>query len=147
MSPHSLWGVGSQLNYQAPRVNDQTRGGYRSQDGQLRDFPGDPVAKTLCCNAGSPGSISGQGTRLHMPQIKKNLHVTVCHMLLYATTKTQHSQINKYLKSWALQKGLFVNPKSRLIGYLSISMSMSIPTSIFICAWREAGCFILSLCW
>jgi len=31
-----------------------------------RDFPGGPVAKTLCSNAGGPGSIPGQGTRSHM---------------------------------------------------------------------------------
>ena len=35
-----------------------------------RDFPGGPVAKTLCSNAGGPGSIPGQGTRSHMLQIR-----------------------------------------------------------------------------
>ena len=38
-------------------------------------------------NAGGPGSIPGQGTRSHMPQLK----------ITYATTKTRHSQINKYI--------------------------------------------------
>ena len=37
-------------------------------------------------NAGDLGLIPGQGTRSHMPQLK----------ILHATTKTQHSQINKY---------------------------------------------------
>ena len=36
-------------------------------------------------NAEGPGSIPGQGTRFHIPQLK----------ILHATTKTQHSQINK----------------------------------------------------
>ena len=37
--------------------------------------------------AGDPGSIPDQGTRSHMPQRLK---------ILYAATKTQSSQINKY---------------------------------------------------
>ena len=41
----------------------------------LRDSP----------NAGSSGSIPGQGTRSHMPQLK----------ILHAATKIQHSHINK----------------------------------------------------
>ena len=39
-------------------------------------------------NAGGLGSIPGQGTRSHMPQLK----------ILRATTKTQHSQKNKKKK-------------------------------------------------
>ena len=40
----------------------------------------------LCTpSAGGPGSIPGQGTRAHMLQLK----------ILDATTKTQHSQMNK----------------------------------------------------
>ena len=38
-------------------------------------------------NAGSPGSIPGQGTRSRMPQLK----------ILHAPTKTRCSQINKYI--------------------------------------------------
>ena len=30
------------------------------------DFPGGPVVKTLCFDAGGPGSITGQGTRTQM---------------------------------------------------------------------------------
>ena len=37
-----------------------------------RDFPGGPVAKTPSSNAGGPGSIPDQGTRLHMPQLRWN---------------------------------------------------------------------------
>ena len=39
-------------------------------------------------NTGGPGSIPGQGTRSHMPQLN-----TLC-----TTTKTQRSWLNKYLK-------------------------------------------------
>ena len=34
------------------------------------DFPGGPVAKTLCSNAGGLGLIPGQGTRSHMPLLR-----------------------------------------------------------------------------
>ena len=44
----------------------------------------------LCVpKAGGPGSIPGLGTRYHMAQLR------VC--MLLAATKTQHSQINKFL--------------------------------------------------
>ena len=46
------------------------------------------MAKTLHSNAGGSGSIPGQGTKSHMPQLK-----TLC-----AATKTQCSQINKIFK-------------------------------------------------
>ena len=75
-----------------------------------RDFPGCPVAKTshFQCKGwggvvvGWLGSISGQGTRSHMPQLKI-LHVVTkksCipqwrSKILHATTKTRHSQRNK----------------------------------------------------
>ena len=51
-------------------------------------------------NAGGLGSIPGQGTRSHVPQLKT----------LHATTKTQHSQINKsiyILKSGELKSSPF----------------------------------------
>ena len=48
----------------------------------------------LCTpNAGGPGSVPGQGTRSHMPQLKI-LHAAT--KIPHATTKTRHSQINKY---------------------------------------------------
>ena len=50
------------------------------------DSPGGPVAKILCSQCRGPGSIPGQGTRSHVPQLK----------ILHATTKTWHSQINKF---------------------------------------------------
>ena len=37
---------------------------------KIRDFPGGTVTKLCAPNAGSPASISGQGTRSHMPQLK-----------------------------------------------------------------------------
>ena len=43
-------------------------------------------------NAGGPGSIPGQGTRSHMLQLKTP-HTAA--KIPCATTKTQHSQINK----------------------------------------------------
>ena len=33
------------------------------------DFPRGPVAKTLASNARGPGSVPGQGTRPHTPQL------------------------------------------------------------------------------
>ena len=40
-----------------------------------RDFPGGPVAKTLCSQyrVSDPGSIPGQGTRFHMPQLRVHM--------------------------------------------------------------------------
>ena len=59
-----------------------------------RDSPGDPVAKTPRCSQcrGGPGSIPGQGTGSHMPELRA--HVPQL-KILHATTKTQCSQINK----------------------------------------------------
>ena len=37
---------------------------------QLGDFPGGPVAKTLLPMQGGLGSVSDQGTRSHMPQLR-----------------------------------------------------------------------------
>ena len=51
-------------------------------------FPGDPVAENLHSQCRGLCSITGQGTRFHMPQLK----------IPYATTKTQCCQINQYLK-------------------------------------------------
>ena len=34
------------------------------------DFPGGPVVKNMPSEAGDVGSIPGQGTRSHMPQLK-----------------------------------------------------------------------------
>ena len=34
------------------------------------DFPGGPVAKTLCSQRRGPSSTPGQGPRLHMPQLE-----------------------------------------------------------------------------
>ena len=51
--------------------------GWSSQKPFLKasrlDFPGGPVAKTLCPDAENPGWIPGQGTRSHMPQKKAHL--------------------------------------------------------------------------
>ena len=58
----------------------------------------------LCAaSTGGPGSIPGQGTRSHMPQLKiphaatKNLHV-ITKECLNAPTKIRHSQIKKKFK-------------------------------------------------
>ena len=45
-------------------------------------------------NAGGPGSIPGQGTRAHTLPLR--VHVPQLETL-YAATKTQHSQVNKYV--------------------------------------------------
>ena len=60
----------------------------------MRFFKSDPLAtslvvqwlRLLTSSAGGPGSIPGGGTRSYMQQLKDTAH---------ATTKTQHSQINK----------------------------------------------------
>ena len=49
-----------------------------------RVFLGDQWLRLHAPNAGGPGSIPGQGTRSHMPQLK----------IPCAATGTQHSQIN-----------------------------------------------------
>ena len=46
------------------------------------------MAKRPAPSAGGPGSITGQRTKSHMPQLK----------ILGASTKTQNSQINKLKK-------------------------------------------------
>ena len=53
------------------------------------DFPGDPMAKTLHSQYKGPRFDPGQGTTAHVLQLK----------ILHTATKTQHSQINKYLKN------------------------------------------------
>jgi len=65
------------------------------------DFPGGPVAG-CAPNAGALGLITSQGTRSHM--LQSRVHATAKRSLmprrrwkvLSTTTKTQHSQINKY---------------------------------------------------
>ena len=52
-----------------------------------RDFSGGPMAKLHVPSAVGPGSIFGQGTRTHMPQLK----------IPCAAAKTQCSQINIYI--------------------------------------------------
>ena len=66
--------------------------------------------------AGSPGSIPGQGTRSHMLQLR--VHKLEWD-ILSATFKTQHSQINKYLKNKNKQCACSV-PKA----YLTLHNSM-----------------------
>ena len=56
-------------------------------------------------NAGGLGSITGQGTRSHAPQLK----------IPHATTETQRSQINKYKKKKKLKY-----PVNQQIPFLSI---------------------------
>ena len=51
-----------------------------------RDFPGGPVIKLHAPDTGGLGSIPGQGTRCHMPQLR------------VPTTKILHGQINKLRK-------------------------------------------------
>ena len=61
----------------------------------LGDFPGGSVAKTLCFQCRGLGSSPGEGSRYHMPKL------WVCmpqQKIRGASTQTQCSQINKYLK-------------------------------------------------
>ena len=48
--------------------SDSKSKGNKSKNRQVGDFPGSPVAMTP--NAGAPGSIPGQGTRDHIPQLR-----------------------------------------------------------------------------
>ena len=60
--------------------------GFKSKSSQ--DFLVVPWLRLCTPSARSPGSITGQGTRPHMPQLK----------IPVASTKVKkHSQINKYL--------------------------------------------------
>ena len=54
------------------------------------DLPGDSVANKLHSQCRGPGSILGRETRSYIQQLK----------MAHATPKTQHSQINKYLKKY-----------------------------------------------
>ena len=60
---------------------------------RLEDFSDGPVTETPWCWCRGPGSISGQGTRSRMPQLK----------ILCATTKTWWSQIGARDKELACQ--------------------------------------------
>ena len=63
------------------------------------DFPGGPVIKNVMYfSAGGPGSITVQGTRSHIPQLK----------ILNPAAKTQHSQINKYSKINKIKVKIFL---------------------------------------
>ena len=58
----------------------------------LRDFPGGPVVKNLLSNV---GSIAGQGTKLHILQLKESLHTA---------NKIRHSHKKKkerYIQNYA----------------------------------------------
>ena len=58
----------------------------------MRDFPGGPIAKTPNSQCRGSGSIPGQATRLHMPQLKI-LNAAMKMEDFSATTKAWHSQI------------------------------------------------------
>ena len=51
------------------------------------------MAKTWHSQYRGLGSIPGQGTRSHMPELRVQMPKL---KILYATTKTMHSPINKY---------------------------------------------------
>ena len=50
-------------------IHDTTRMALKIN--MLKDFHGGTVAKTLHSQCRGPGSILGQGTRSHMPQLKR----------------------------------------------------------------------------
>ena len=61
----------------------------------MKELPtGGPVAKTCTPNAEGLGSLPGQGTRSHTPQVK----------ILHATTKTRCSQTNKQIDIFKRKK-------------------------------------------
>ena len=55
---------------------------------EVRDFPGGPVAKTLCSQSMGPGFNPWSGNLMSYAATKSS----------HAATKTQCSQINKFLK-------------------------------------------------
>ena len=63
------------------------------------DFPGGPVAKTLCSQLGDPGSIPGQGTRSHMPQLRVCLLQLKPHMLQLRPGTTKKKKKSKCMKT------------------------------------------------
>ena len=70
-------------------------------------------------NAGSPGSIPGQGSRSHMPQPRvRRPHLKIPPV----TNKTRHCQINKYTQKF--KKGLSSSP------FPSDSASKSCPITV-----------------
>ena len=43
---------------------------YNTQEAMDRDFPGGPVAETICSQCRGPGFDPWSGTRSHMPQLR-----------------------------------------------------------------------------
>ena len=72
-------------------------------------FPGGPVAETSAPNAGGCGSIPGQGTRSHIPQLE----------ISCATTKGGWSQINKILKKRKKMSMVLSSVISHCLSYLT----------------------------
>ena len=86
----------------------------RKKDLLAWDFPGGPLVKTLSSQCRGQGSVPGEGTRSHMPQLK----------ISCATTKTQHSQINIFLKKE--KKCMLCAHSHRLISMLLPQASLSL---------------------
>ena len=74
-----------------------------SQARRWKDFPGRPVAKACTPQSGSLGSISGRGTRFHIPQLK----------IPHATTTTWCSQIKNKIKKFLKRKEMDGNSAER----------------------------------
>ena len=49
----------------------------KKEEGEGRDFPGSPVAKTSLSNAEGPGLIPGGGAKIYMPPGQKTKTETV----------------------------------------------------------------------
>ena len=123
-----------------------------------RDFSGGPVAKTPCSQGRGPGcSISGQGTRSYMPQLRVymlNLKI------LHATVKVEDpacfnydsEQPDKYINIRKKRKKVFFLKKdscncikpTRCVSITCLVMSDSLrphglqPAS-FLCPWNSPG--------
>lgn len=65
---------------------------YTSKN-KLGDFPGSPVTENLRSQRRGPGSVPGQGTRSHLPQIRVGRPQL---KILNAKTKTPTRQISQY---------------------------------------------------
>ena len=77
--------------------------------------------------AGGTGSIFGQGTRSHMPQLRAHMLQHAATKTLRATNENQHSQINKNYNIFLNVKKMFSLSEHTLFYYLALLSSKQLP--------------------
>ena len=60
---------------------------FRASKNELGTFPVAPAAKTPCSHGRGPGSVPGQGTRSHTPQLRVHMPQL---KIRHAETKKSH---------------------------------------------------------